>query len=221
MKFKSVQWLIPATLIFLSLVPVAGGSVRLLELSSHAEITADNARFFASPLPVILHIISVSLYSLLGAFQFYPKFRRQQPKWHRLSGRLLIPCGFMVALSGLWMTLFYPWPTYDGAVLYGMRLFVGLFMLWSLVQGVMAIRKRDFTQHGSWMIRAYAIGLGAGTQVFTHLPLILFPSLRGELTRTLCMAAGWIINLVIAEWLIHRYMSKPTRKPTIALSQVS
>jgi hypothetical protein len=54
------------------------------------------------------------------------------------------------------------------------------------------------------MIRAYALGLGAGTQAFTHLPWFLIPSIQGELARTLCMAAGWAINLAIAEWMIWR-----------------
>ncbi len=54
------------------------------------------------------------------------------------------------------------------------------------------------------MMRGYALGLGAGTQVFTHLPMFLIPSLQGELARTLCMGAGWVINLAVAEWLISR-----------------
>jgi hypothetical protein len=54
------------------------------------------------------------------------------------------------------------------------------------------------------MMRSYALGLGAGTQVFTHLPWFLFPSIRGELARTLFMGAGWAINVGVAEWLISR-----------------
>ena len=37
-----------------------------------------------------------------------------------------------------------------------------------LVLGVAAIRRRDIAAHRAWMIRAYAIGLAAGTQVFTE-----------------------------------------------------
>lgn len=59
------------------------------------------------------------------------------------------------------------------------------------------------------MLRAYAIALGAGTQFFTHIPLLIFPSLYGELTRALCMGAGWAINLAVAEWLIRRRNFRP------------
>jgi hypothetical protein len=72
------EWLIPAALIMLSLVPAAAGTVRLAELTGGADITPDNARFFASPLPVVLHILSVIPYSILGAFQFAPGFRRRR-----------------------------------------------------------------------------------------------------------------------------------------------
>jgi uncharacterized membrane protein len=203
-KRSSAEWLILFGLILLSAVPVIAGAVRITELTSGAEITPENARFFASPIPVVSHIISVTLYSILGAFQFAPSFRRRKPAWHRNAGRLLVPSGMVAALSGLWMTQFYPWPEYDGVWLYGLRLLFGSAMLISLVMGYIAARRWDFTQHGAWMIRAYAIGLGAGTQVFTHLPWFLFPSIQGELARTIMMGAGWVINLAIAEWIIRK-----------------
>ena len=220
-KTKSIgAWLVPAALILLSAVPIAAGAFRLTELSSGAEVTADNARFFASPLPVVLHIVSVSVYSVLGAFQFAPGFRRRRPGWHRAAGRLLIPCGLVAALSGLWMTRFYPWPEYDGEVLYILRLVFGSAMLLSLLLGVAAIRRRDFARHGAWMIRAYAIGLGAGTQVLTHLPLLFFPTLLGEPTRALAMGAGWVINLAVAEWLIRARLSRPARTSAAFVSRL-
>jgi uncharacterized membrane protein len=203
-KPKKAEWLIPAALLFLSLVPVLAGSARIVELTSGAEITLDNARFFASPIPVLVHIVSVTLYSLLGAFQFVPSFRRRKTGWHRKAGRILVPSGLAAALSGLWMTQFYPWPEYDGVWLYGLRLIFGTTMLVSLVLGYLATRRRDYPRHGAWMIRAYASGLGAGTQVFTHLPWILFPSIQGELARTIMMGAGWVVNLLVAEWIIRK-----------------
>lgn len=210
-KQTKTEWLIPIGLILLSLVPVIAGVARIAELSSSAEITTNNARFFASPIPVVSHIISVTLYSLLGAIQFVPSLRNRKVGWHRRVGRLLIPSGLIAALSGLWMTQFYPWPQYDGVWLYGLRLIFGSGMLLSLVMGYIAVRQKDFKSHEAWMIRAYAIGMGAGTQVFTHIPIMLFPSLLGELTRTLMMGAGWVINLAIAEWSIRKSLGSRVR----------
>lgn len=205
------DWLIPTGLILLSLIPVIAGSVRLTELSVSADITPDNARFFASPIPVVLHIISVTLYSILGAFQFSRGLRQWKPKWHRRVGWLLVPSGLISALSGLWMSQFYALPAIDGEILYGLRLIFGWGMVASIVFAVLAIRRLKFAEHGAWMIRAYAIGLGAGTQVFTHLPWFLFSDGIDELSRAIAMGAGWVINLIIAEWIIYKYL-KPKMK---------
>jgi uncharacterized membrane protein len=199
------DWLIPAGLITLGLVPALAGVVRVAELARGAAVTPENARFVAAPLPVLIHIPAVILYSILGAFQFSPGLRRQRRGWHRAAGRVLVPAGIVVALSGLWMARFYPWPPGDGLIVYAERLVVGTAMLASIAVSLDAIRRRDFAAHGDWMTRAYAIGLGAGTQVFTHLPwLLLAPGKPGELARGIMMGAGWLINVVAAEWIIRR-----------------
>jgi uncharacterized membrane protein len=198
------EWLIPFGLILLSLVPATFGTIRLAELATGAEITAANARFFATPLPVVLHILVVIPYSIVGAFQFAPSFRRRHRGWHRAAGRVLAPLGLTAALSGLWMAHFYPWPAGDGELLYFIRLIFGSLMAASIVTALFAIRRRDFTAHGAWMMRGYAIGLGAGTQVLTHLPWFILLGKPGELPRALLMGAGWVINLAVAEWVIRR-----------------
>lgn len=219
-KSSKAEWLIPAGLILLSLVPVIAGAARIAELSGGAEITPENARFFASPLPVVIHILSVTIYSILGAFQFVPTFRHRKPKWHRTAGRILVPAGLAAALSGLWMTLFYPLPESDGELLNVMRLVFGSAMLLSIILGATAVRQRNFPRHGEWMIRGYAIGLGAGTQVFTHLPWFLFFGVPDEFTKAMLMGAGWVINLAVAEWVIRKQRarrSRPRRVPSASL----
>jgi uncharacterized membrane protein len=206
------EWLVPAGLIMLSAVPVIAGAARATELTGGATVTADNARFLASPVPVLAHIIGASVYCLLGAFQFAPGFRRRRPGWHRLAGRLLIPCGLAAALSGLWMTLFYPRPPIDHVLVTPMRLVFGTAMLGCIVLGVAAIRRRDIPRHRAWMARGYAIGLGAGTQVLTHLPWMLLAGQPSGIGRVLMMLAGWVINLAVVEWALRRRPARPTRR---------
>jgi uncharacterized membrane protein len=217
---RAAEWLIPAGLILLSVVPALAGAARLVELGSGAPVTASNARFVAAPLPVVLHILSVVVYSILGAFQFAPGFRRRHARWHRRAGWLLVPAGLIAALSGLWMTLFYPWPAGDGIALYWMRLVFGSAMLASILLGVNALPRRNFARHGAWMIRAYAIGLGAGTQVFTHLFWLVLFGQPTELSRAMLMGAGWVINLAMAEWIIRRHAAtarRSTRRLTVTV----
>ncbi|MEV8634857.1 DUF2306 domain-containing protein [Streptosporangium sp. NPDC051023] len=201
-------WLIPTGLIALSAIPMAAGAIRLTELTGGAEITPENARFFAAPLPIVLHILSTILYSVLGAFQFAPRFRRRRPGWHRVAGRFLVFCGIVAALSALWMTLFYPRSDGDGDLLYGFRLIFGSAMLLSVVLGFAAIRRRDVARHRAWMIRGYAIGLSVDTQALTLLLWFLIFGTPGEIPKALLMGASWMINLAVAEWIIRRKQAR-------------
>ncbi|MFE5836732.1 DUF2306 domain-containing protein [Arthrobacter sp. NPDC056493] len=197
-------WLVPAGLIFLTLIPVLAGAARLTELTGGAAITPRNERFFASPIPVVTHIVSVTVYSLLGAFQFSPSLHRGRRSWHRAAGRILMPAGFLVALSGLWMALFYKLPPSDGLLLLILRLVFGSAMLVSLVLGVLAITRRDFARHGAWMTRAYAIGVAAGTQGIILIIPELLTGPPDVTTRAVLMGAAWMINLAVAEYVIRR-----------------
>jgi uncharacterized membrane protein len=204
-------WLLPTALILFCLVPVLAGGARIGQLSTGAAITPDNARFFASPVPVVVHIVTVSVYALLSAFQFAPGLRRRRPGWHRAAGRLLVPSGILAASAGLWMALFYPHPPTTGWLLTVFRLVFGSAWILFLVKGFTAIRRWDIARHRAWMIRAYAVGMGAGTQLFTLGPMLAF-GVSDRLGIALGHLAGWVINVVVAEWLIRR----PVRHPGVS-----
>ena len=218
-KAGSAKWLV-AALIVLSAIPLAAGTFRLTQLAGGAEITPANARFFASPLPVVLHIVGAGVYIILGAFQFAKGFRRRWPGWHRVAGRLVVLCGLLVGLSALWMTLFYPWPAGDGALLYGLRLLFGSAMVGFIVLGFTMIRRGDVRRHRAWMMRGYALGLGAGTQalILAAGELILGPP--SELSRALLMGAAWVINLAVAEWIIRTRPAPPVRTAPAVVSHL-
>ena len=203
-----------AGLITLSLIPVLAGAMRITTLASGG-VTVENARFFASPVPVIVHIIGATLFCILGALQFLPRLRMKRPSYHRFAGRIVAPAGLAAALSGLWMTLFYPWAPGDGFALYVMRLFFGSAMAASIIYGFVLIRRRDFTHHSEWMMRGYAIGIGAGTQVLTIAPFSLVSGeLPNEGTRAVLMGAAWVINLAVAEFVIRRARRRSDRART-------
>jgi uncharacterized membrane protein len=194
-----------AGLVLLGVVPAIAGSVRLRQIAGGIA-TADNARFLAMPWPVVVHIVGAVVFALPGALQFSAELRRRRMQWHRLAGVILVPCGFAVSLSGLWMAQFYPSVGLDGVAVHWMRIVVGVLTPIALWLGVAAVRRRDIGGHRAWMMRAYALGMGAGTQVFTHVPLMVAPSLRSELSRAIAMGAGWAINALVAELLIQRSM---------------
>ncbi len=200
---RRTGWWVPPALLALAVIPVAGGTGRLIEVLGGPEVLPTDARFVASPIPLVVHIVAAVGYAVLGAFQFSARLRRRHPGWHRRAGRLLVGLGLAVAFSGLWMTLAYPQKEGTGDILWATRLLVSSGMGVSLILGVVAIRNRNIARHRAWMTRAYALALGAGTQAFTvGFGQALFGT--GVVRTDLMMAAAWAINLAVAEWVIRR-----------------
>jgi uncharacterized membrane protein len=213
--FTRADWLVPAALMLLTAIPALGGVLGLVGFASGAALTPDNTQFHALPLPVVLHILSALPFCLLGAFQFAPGLRRSFPGFHRLAGRLVVLCGLVAGLSGLWMTQFYLFSLQSqSTLLYGFRMLFGSAMVLSLVLGLIAILRRKVARHRAWMMRGYAIGQGAGTQALTALLWMLFFGTLGEPTKDWLMGASWVINLVVADWLIRRKQTKNRHKET-------
>ena len=212
---QSTGW-VPFALVALVLFPAIAGSLRLVELAGGPHVMPANPRMTASPLPVLIHILCAVPYAVLGAFQLSSVFRRRRPGWHRASGRVVVGLGLAVAFSALWMTQFYPRQPGTGELAYLFRLAFGSGMAASIILGFTAIRRGDVARHMAWMTRAYALALGAGTQVFT---LGIGKAFFGAsaLTTDLGLGAGWAINLAIAEYVIRRHRgSRTIRARTIS-----
>ncbi len=209
------DWLVPASLLLLSFVPLVGGVARLMAVADGVA-TAENARFLQAPLPIVIHVSSATLYAWLGAFQFSRGLRLRFPRWHRHVGRVVVACGILTGLTGLWMTLFYPIPTpHQGPLLVVVRVLVGAGMLVTLMLGVASILRRDIARHEAFMIRAYALAQGAGTQVLVLGPWMILTGESEGLTRDVLMALSWGINVVVAEWII---AGRQGFRPSVAAS---
>lgn len=197
------HWRLAAGLYLLAAIPLTAGALRLVQLSGGPDLIPADPRFDAAPAAVVLHIVASAVFALLGVLQLLPKFRRTHRTWHRRAGRVLVAAGLLVTSSALWLTLFYDPQPGTGRLLYVFRLVVVTAMTISIERGFTAIRRRDIARHRAWMIRAYALGLGAGTQAFTEgLAEALLG--HGVLVGDLAKGAGWVINLLIAEGVIRR-----------------
>jgi uncharacterized membrane protein len=203
-------WVVPTALIALLVIPVAAGSLRVLEVAGGPHLLPENQRISDSPAPLIIHVAAAAVFALAGAFQFPARMRRRHRDWHRRAGRVLVVAGLLVAGSGLWMTEFYS-DAPGGTALWAVRLLVGSATAASLVLGFTAIRRRDIMAHRAWMIRAYALAVGAGTQTITE---GIAQALLGanDASKFLGSAAGWLVNLAVAEWVIRRSSSRRARR---------
>jgi hypothetical protein len=160
-----------------------------------------------------MHIVGATTYALVGILQFVPRFRRRHQAWDRRAGRVLAVAGLPVAFSALWMTLFYQAQPGTGDLLYLLRLVFASAMAACLVLGLAAVRRRDTAAHRAWMIRACAIGLATGTQVFTEgIGGAILGT--GVLAADLAQGAGWVINLAVAESILRRPARRRSALPT-------
>ena len=201
-------WQLAVGLMALSAIPLTAGVLRLIQLAGGPAVRSADPRFDAFPVVLVLHIVGSAVFALVGALQFVPRFRRRRSRWHRRAGRLLVVTGLLVVASALWVTLGYAAQPGTGPVLFVVRLVVAPAMAMCLVMGFVAIRRRDIASHRAWMIRGYALALGAGTQVLTEgLGGVVFGS--GVLAGDLEKGAAWVINLAVAEWMIRR---RPVRR---------
>ena len=165
------------------------------------------ARLDPTAVPLGVHIVSVIVYAVLGAFQFSAGLRRRRPGWHRAAGRLLVVVGMVVALSALCLdSCSTPAPkaatcsTCSGC-------WPGQAWPPAWFSATRRSVRRDLAAHLAWMTRAYALALGAGTQVFTEgFGQAIFGT--GDRSVALQHAAGWVINLAVAELVIRRQMPR-------------
>ena len=192
-------------LLLLSVLPVIGGVLRLQEVSGEPVRTL----LLASTVAIVAHIVAMTVYCVLGAFQFSPALRTRHA-WHRVAGRVLIPAGFVAALSAAWLAVFFGGPPEELALAM-VRLVFAVAMTLFLVRGVIAITRRDFVAHGAWMTRAYATAVSGGTQA---LVFALWTIALGEVDafgEAWLVAAAFMINSAVAELLIRRRSRRLTR----------
>lgn len=197
-KEKSGMMLV-VVLLILNIVPMVAGIVRIWGMQVP---TPENARFVAAPVVTGLHIVSSSVFGLVGIGQFIDRFRRANRNWHRRAGWVLVATGLVSALSGLWMTGAFPHAEGDSALLDTFRFLFGIAMTLCLFMGVLFARKRNFPMHQAWMVRGYAIGMGAGTQVVLFIPWVVLVAPPDAYARAMILGAGWILNLLLVEWWV-------------------
>jgi Predicted membrane protein (DUF2306) len=139
---------VPVALVALSAIPLTAGTLRLIQLAGGPAVIPADHRFAGFPIPLVVHILGATTYALAGIPQFAPRFRRRHPVWHRRAGRVLAVAALLVAISALWMTLFYEAQPGTGDLLYVLRLIFGSALAACLVLGFAA----DLAKGAGWVI---------------------------------------------------------------------
>jgi uncharacterized membrane protein SirB2 len=207
--------LIPVGLMAFGLLPILANALRRLA-EAIGTAGAASSEGGGMPLPVIAHVVGATVFVVLGALQFSARLRSGRPAWHRIAGRVAVVAALVAAVSGVWLA--FDALASDGVLLFAFRVLAAAGMALFIVLGFTAIRRRRVPRHRAWMIRAYALGLGAATQLFTlGFGEALFG--RDQVTVALLNGAGWAINLAVAEWAIRR-TSPGDPRPRVDLAAV-
>ena len=207
------EWLVPVLLLALGSLNILFGALQLNNIQQGPPAVPDEftaMHYFATPIPIVLHIIGGTLFNLLSPLQFAPALWRRWPQWHRWSGRLLIVAGFLVAFSGLWMNHFFP--AYGGFMKYSGVVINSVGLAASLLIAVRFILVRDIPRHRAWMMRATAFGLGPATQRLFVLPIFFINGGLSDLTIGFVVWFGFLLNLAVVEWVLRRERTGRSRQ---------
>lgn len=193
---------VPAALFFGTLLTIVLALVQAVQIPLGA-LPVDNQRLSAAPFGHFMHVLGGATFGILGPIQFGRVLSGRYGPLHRIMGRVFVAAGAMISLSSLSLLWHFP-DAYSVAISSG-RLLFGIALGAALIMAMQAIRKRDFTRHRNWMIRAYAIGMGA-----TAVTMVFFPiyAITGApptgLASDLVFLGAWTACIVFAEVLVRR-----------------
>ena len=146
-----------------------------------------------------IHVFSAIISLLAGFTQFSPQLLRDNPKVHRLIGKIYVANILLINFPvGLIMGV------YANGGLPGKTAFLLLDTLWFFftLKAYTSVRNRQFVDHKNYMIRSYAMTFSAFT--LRSWKLILSNTINIDLTELYVIDAwlAFLPNLVIAEIII-------------------
>jgi uncharacterized membrane protein len=178
-----------------------------------------NPGYYEYPLIIGSHVILGAVYLAIGLPQFASGIRERRPRVHRAMGRAVVAAGIVAGSTAVAATVLFP---YHGPIALPL---VGPWACWfvaALARGFWLARRRRFSAHREWMIRAFAIGTSIATMRLIFVPALLLAGESGEeRARWLSLFSfmtGFIVHSVVAEMWIRRTRGRraPSRLRTKA-----
>lgn len=156
-------------------------------------------------LAFFIHVYSSMFALLSGMLQFWPGLRKRRPVVHRLSGRVYVAVILLLSgPSGLLMGY------YGNGGPVAQVAFCLLALLWLLFTflGFREALAGNIAAHRRWMYRSYALTLSAISLRLWKWALVLLFAPRPMEVYRLVAWLGWVGNLLVAEWIIYKYLSR-------------
>jgi uncharacterized membrane protein len=193
---------VPVALYFGTLLTILLALVQVVQIPLSA-LPEDSQRLGAAPVWHFMHVLGGATFGFLGPIQFGRALVPKYGRLHRILGRVFVTAGAMISLSSLGLLWRFA-DTYSVAISGG-RLLFGIGLGVALAIAMQAIYKRDFTRHRNWMIRAYAIGVGATAVTMVFFPIYLITGEPPEgVAADIAFLGAWTACVVFAEVLVRR-----------------
>lgn len=193
---------VPAALFFCTLLTIILALVQVVQIPLGA-LPEDSLRLSVVPIWHFMHVLGGATFGILGPIQFGRVLMHKYGRLHRVMGRVFVAAGAMMSLSSLSLLWHFP-DTYSLAMNSG-RLLFGIALGVALAVAMRAVRKRDFTRHRNWMIRAYAIGMGATSVTMVFFPIYVITGAPPTgLASDIIFLGSWAACVVLAESLVRR-----------------
>lgn len=168
---------------------------------------------------LVAHIAFGSVALLTACLQLWPWLRAAHPRWHRLSGRVYVLGGAVPAsLLVLTISPLGMW----GANQRIANTTLALLWLATTLAGWRAARRGRYAEHREWMVRSTALAFSIVANRVWSISCILLLAPDGvtdtgtflpspELAQAIGASTwlSWVVNLLIAEWWLHRTQRRP------------
>ena len=201
-RWFTKPFVVLAVLFFATLLTIVLALVQVVQIPLGA-LPEDSRHLTATPIWHFMHVLAGATFGIVGPIQFSRVLMRKYGLLHRFMGRMFVAAGATISLSSLGLLWHFP-DTYSVAISSG-RLLFGIALGLALAIAMHAIRRRDFTRHRNWMIRGYAIGIGA-----TAVSMVFFPIyvITGKppmgLAADIAFLGAWTACIAFAEGLVRR-----------------
>lgn len=159
-----------------------------------------NNRYIAHPYQTIIHAGLGIFYAVLGPLQFASPIRERFRKFHRVCGRILVPCALLIGISAITIGLTFPVFGHPSNKL--IVIASGVFMMYAFIRAVIYARQRKLVVHREWMIRGYAIGISVAWFRFMLNDVLLANGLDFMTSWNIVMWTSFPLFLIVAEvWI--------------------
>lgn len=190
------------TLLFLSAIPILMSLALVVQIPL-GSLPEDAAKFLVIPFWHWFHVLAGASFGLIGPIQFARVLQLRFGNLHKALGRIFIVAGLVLGVSGL--GIFAQVPNSSHFIADAMRVGAGAALILTLLLSLNAIRRRDIQSHRNWIIRAYAIGMGAGSVSIVLFPVYIIKGapIDGLLTD-IVFVSSWLFCIARAEFVIVR-----------------